>query len=781
MSVESLMKMETLSEKGTPPKSRIATASDASQIAETIIYAGQERSRGDAEKRGMFDGNPPYNRSKLKQEAQAWRANVNFLEGKAASSAALVPYYDLFAGAKYYAQVRTNQGNEEDKQYWSEVITEEFDRMLKRYDGFDFNMQQMFTDLVRYGKGLLMWSDTTSWFFKCVPHHKAHVPNGTDAYSGNLEVLVIRQQYQVHELFAYIEDRELATEIGWDVQGVIDVIIRALPEVYGDANTRYDYEWLQQRIKDRDLYQGVRSSTVPVRHVLVREFSGKVSHFIVEAYRGEPKKSAQSADKTIDPGKFLFQSIDRFDGFNQCVAVFFLETSDGSWNGAQGLGHDIFSAMALKDRVKCAAVDLMFLRTGVNLQAQNANSAQKANLIRFGPVNILPPGFNVQQATILGDTQDPIAVDRYLDEVIANNTGVFRQRAEQPTGNPRTAREVTLQYQSEATLSNSQVTRFYTGLDKVYWEIYRRASSPNLSEKDKCPAVQMALEFQRRCEKRQVPMKAIVDVDSVEAYRNAGNGSLFMRQQNLQTTLTFYPMLPEDGKQNFLNYALASINGQSMAELFNPPRSKLKLPDDQMAMAMLENAAINSGAPVQWTPSQNDVIHAQTHLQAGAEAANSLQQGADPHKVAAFMEGLGTHIAVHLQNLEKNPNRKQEFGILSDQFQKFGKIHDEVVSRVKDMDAQMQEQQAAQQKANAMTNGTDPTVAIKAAQAQVDAGLKTAKTRQDMMNRADKQNQKAAQAKQNMMIKDATSAADIKRKNFVAKESAKSARLPSKA
>src|SRR6185369_14029182 len=188
----------------------------------------------------------------------------------------------------------------------------------------------MFTDLVRYGRGLLMWQDTTDWQFKCVPQQKAHVPNGTDAYAGNLEVLVVRQQYQVDKLFAYIEDREKATYLGWDVDGTTQAIINAMPETQSDSSTQYDYMWLQQRIKDHDLYTGVRCSTVSVRHLLVREFSGKVSHFIVEEYKGEPKRSAramssQSNDQNDDPTnkRFLFRSIDRFEEFSQSVAVFF--------------------------------------------------------------------------------------------------------------------------------------------------------------------------------------------------------------------------------------------------------------------------------------------------------------------------------------------------------------------------------------------------------------------------------------------------------------------------
>jgi len=768
-----IIPLETLSEDGKPPKSRIKDASDASQISDAVVYANQERSRFNARLRGMFDGNPPYSPSKLRSEAQAWRTNVSFLEGKAISSAALVPYYDLFSGAKYYAQVCTNtkEGTDEDRDRWSNVITEEFDYLLKSYEGFDFNVQQKLTDMIRYGKGILVWRDSYDWRFRCVPQHHVYVLDGTDCYAGNLDVLVIRERWRVNELWKYIEDKDFAAKVGWNADATAQAIINAMPDIEGDTSTKYDFEWIQQRIKDRDIFYGVRASMAAIRHVLVREFNGKVSHYIIEERRAGlgTRQAAMLKDQTSDnsgvPYEFLYACTEKFDDFSQFIATFFLETSDGSWNGAQGLGHDIFSMMALKDRIKCSAADLMFLRTGVNLQAKNATSAQKMSIIRFGPVNILPPDCDVQQSTILGDIESPMVMDRMLDQVITNNTGVYRQRQERPQGNPRTAREVSLEYQTQAVLSNSGVNRYYLRLDPFYAEVYRRvarmadAEYPKLDDE----GTKLAKAFFDRCKARGVPMSAIKNVLYVRAYRNAGNGSMMMRQQSIAETLPFFGMLPEDGKQNFLNFALASIHGQSMTDLFNPQRNGNALPNTDTALATIENAVLKVGSPVIVTADQNGFTHSNIHLAAASQAAQSLTQGANPAEVAAFIENVGKHVTAHLQTMQGNKQRQGEVKQIEAQLKQLAALHDKLIEQVKEMQAQ--EQSAQQNQQQVMT-----AQQLENAQVQSDIQRRDAKTAASMR-------QSSAKTQQKMALDDATTAAKIRNDNLVAQAEAASKTL----
>lgn len=687
--------LKTLGDNGKPPSSRIKTADDARLIVSKVVEAGKERSHWNATIKGQIDGNPPFNPHKLRENGQAWRTNVNFMETKSAVSNALTPYYDLFAGARYFATFATYYGTADERQELSDIVTEEFDCMLKKYKGFHFNTRQMLYDLVVFNKGFLVWEDDKDWAFKCKQQHRVYVPDGTDAHSENADVIVIRERMRVHKLWKYIKDRKTASDAGWNPDQVVAAIRNAQPEIA--EGTNFNYEFLQQQIKDRDIVEGVRCSTVPMAYVLVREMDDTVTLYIVE----EKGATRTAKDKYLSID-FLYEKKNYAKEMNQFIATFFLETAEGSWNSSAGLGRDIFSLMALKDRIKCSAMDLVFLRTGITLQAKTEDAHSKAGLIQMGGLNIIPPQFEVQQATIMGDVESPFYADRYLDNTVASNTGVYRSQVDKPKGNPRTLGEVELQFQINATLSNSAVNSFYLNLDAMYEEIFRRATLPN---QPKSRTGKLAEEFQKRCKDRGVPREAMEKVEYVRAYRNSGNGSIYMRQQNMAQMVEagILDRLPESGKEHWIEDFISLLHGQSMVARYSPSSEKKKLPNDHEAYALLENAALKIGAPVTWTPTQNNLIHAQTHLQAGAQASQSLEQGTNPAEVAGFLDAIGKHTAVHLGELAKDPSRKGALKQLEQDFKQLASVHDQLVEQIQsDAEAQQEQQAAQQQRAQQM-------------------------------------------------------------------------------
>ena len=744
--------LETISDSGKAPEYRIKTASDARSIVAKLIEVGQDRSKWNAKVKGQIDGNPPFSQNKLKSAGQAWRTNINFMEAKSAASSSIVPDYDLFSAARYYANVRTYYGSIDDREFYSGVITEEFDCMMKKFKGFDFNMQQMLYERKIYGRGFLIFEDDKDWYFKCKPQHRVYVPDGTDAYTGNVDVLVIRERMRVHKLWAYIKGKDKGSSSGWKSSEVVKAIRNAQPEIAENAATSFNYEYLQQQIKDRDIVEGVRCATVPIAYVLTREFDGTITMQIVEEYDANRNKSGKNESLSDD---FLYEKRGYAYELCQFMSAFFLETADGSWNGASGLGRDIYSLMAIKDRVKCAAMDLVFLRTGITLSAKTEDAHTKGTLIQTGCFNIIPSGFDVQQSQVLGDIESPFTADRYLDNMVASNTGVYRTQIDKPEGNPRTLGEVQMQYQTQATLGNSAVNRLYQELDRHYEEVYRRASKKDQGD---TAAGKMAKEFQKRCTERGVPREAFEQIEYVRAYRNSGNGSMQLRQQNLAQMVAtgLVDRMPESGKEHWVEDTIASLNGQAMVERYYPTREKLKLPNEHQSVAMLENAAMKIGAPVVWTPTQNNVIHAQTHLQAGAQAASSMQQGGNPKEVASFMDAIGQHTAIHLQELAKDPSRKQETKMLGEQWQQLAKTHDQLLSHIEGQDEEAKQNELDQQRAQSINDGTDPMVQIKAAESGSKIKMAQQKTDAGLAMKAQKQAQSLALA-------DAATASKIRR------------------
>lgn len=682
--------LANITPEGTPPTRRIANAAAAQDLVQRLIQADRERARFNSKIQGMFDGNPPFSATALRNAGQAYRCNVNFLEGKASQDAALTPYYNLFSGSKYFAEVRTEWGNgPEEATRWSNIITEEFDAMLRSYEEFVFNMNSMLYDRIGFGKGYLIWPDKKGWWFNYIPHHKVLVPDATKASLGRLEVLVIRENYLVHQLWGYIKNKETAKKAGWNVSAVVDAIMNAMPDdVASNTNDADAYYYVQDFMRDKDICESVRSSTVQAAHIYVREFSGKVSHCIVM----ENRTTFQQKNK-VEP-QYMFEDYECYDKFRNAVAAFFFSTLGGSWNAASGLGRDIFSQIEIKNRLLCSATDNAFLRAGITLQAMTPEALAKTSLVQVGSLNILPDGYEVQQAQILGDVEGLLGMNNALDNILSSNTGVYKSRLEKPTGNPRTAEEVRLQFQNSASLGQSAVDRCYLELDWFYTEIYRRITMDGY----KCPGEEgdSINDFYRRCEERGVPVEAIKKVKYVRAQRSLGNGSIFMQQQAILSTGQLVPMMPEEGRSKWLSEAIAVNAGQDAADRWNPQPANRRATDQDWT-AMVENGTLKDGAPVVITPTQNNLIHAEIHLQAAAQAAASLKMGGNPAEVMTFLEMVGPHIAEHLQLLEGDKVREAEVKVLAQQWKELASITDQLRKQI---GGAIQEQMAEQQNGN---------------------------------------------------------------------------------
>lgn len=705
----------TIDANDQPPVSRINDVNRARGIVAQLIYANRERNRVNTAIQGAMDGNPPFSRQKLQSQGQLWRTNVNWMEAKALKSAALCPYYDLFASNKYYFEVRTELGNLDQQEMWSNYITEIQDEVLKGWSGFDFNLQAMLDNMVGFGKGFLMWMDKSDWHFKFISQFKVLVPNGTDGYSEDLEVVVLRQACRVDQLWKPIRNPDAANAMGWNRRATLTAIANAVPEfVTGQAGMQWNYDQVQQMMRDHDISMGVRCATVQAAHILVKEFDGRVSHYICTENGVGPTQQSPGLPGEND---FMCKRVGAFDSFSSVLATFFLETLDGSWNGAAGLGNQIYAPIEAKNRLRCAEVDAAFIRGAITLQAKSASATQKVGLIQMGAFNIIPDGFDVQQSTIMGDIAGLISVQRDLDELIASNTGVYRQRLDKPQGNPRTAREVTLDAQDSATLSNSAINRFYGNLDRFGTELFRRLKKDS--------------DFKKKLESKGVPLECLDHIKYVRAFRNIGNGSMFMRQQVFQTTGPLVPMMNEKGRNNWLSENIAAQAGQDASARWNPQPDPSALPDDQVAIATGQVADMKIGVPAVVTASQNPVIFASTFIDAGEQSLASIQHGGHPVEVLAFMP-LDLHaIASHLQRMASDPSRQPAVQALSQRFESLGKATNELQSQVQKIhDQQQQYQQAAQPdnpEAQALMMKTQTEMGVTTAKAQHGMQLSEAK------------------------------------------------------
>lgn len=765
--LDNTLALENLSPAGKPPKMRLSDPHEAHTIVSTLIEASRERVRLATMVEGMFNGNAPYSPSKLRTASQTWRSNFSTLEGKAHRSAALAPYYDLFASVPWLANVECEYGSAVEQPMFSRIESEEMDYTLRAWPSFEPVMGSMLSDFVGQGKGFLMWQNKYDLRFRYVKQTRVLVPDASSVDPDEAYLIVVRQNQPVHKLWETVRNQASAKAMGWNVEAVLDAIRNATPD---DSNDAMDYERVQQKLRDHDMLEAARSTVVKVAHLFVREFGGKWSHMMID----ERDKDQKGRNRT--QFDFMFKRKDEYDYLNQFICPFFFEVLEGTWNGVTGLGKDIYAIMQQKDRVRCSQVDALMMRMGITMKALTQQALQKIGLVQLGPFNVVPPDFEVLQSTIYGDIEGSIAVNKDLDGMVQANTGIYRPRIETGPGNPETATEVQLKFAQSTVLSSSAVNRFYTQLDRLYAEVYRRLTMTGLSD-ELGSGVKMAREFQERCKKRGVPEGALRKTKYVRAYRNIGNGSVSQRQQSLIGLMAIAPRFPETGFQNYLNDIIATAAGESKVDRYNPKDPEARTPKDQVWQATVENDSLSHGSPAVLTPTQNDIVHAQTHLGAAAAALQSVQEGADPYAVLKFVDNVGPHIMAHIQRMSGDPTRKDAVVLLMDQWKTLASTADDLRSM---LEQQRQQQQQQQEQAQAMSEDAQIKAAATAGKLQLQKQKQDATL--EMKREAHNQSLalKREQAGQGEALADATTAADMIRKNAQHQQSMKQAEQAAK-
>jgi len=160
--------LATLDKDGQPPETRLGSAEKARNIYQILLQADIDRSKRRGLVKGLVDGNPPYSSARLRQEGRSAQCNVNWRIAESYLNNALGAFYDIFSEAPTYCTVRTSHGSRDQREEWSGIETEEFDRSQKDDAGFDYTLQISQHEMVLYGNGPVFFEDFYDWRGKSI-------------------------------------------------------------------------------------------------------------------------------------------------------------------------------------------------------------------------------------------------------------------------------------------------------------------------------------------------------------------------------------------------------------------------------------------------------------------------------------------------------------------------------------------------------------------------------------------------------------------------------------
>lgn len=752
-----------------PPETRLKTASDGRRL-----YLGLKREDRDGGRalsralaKGMVDGNPPYNDAKRKAEKREWECNLNFMEGRAIMNRTAVPYYNLFARVPHYVECRTAfQPDHPDWDHWNSSISRRFSNMLKRWKpGFNWNIQQVSYWMRLHGIGFPLFDKDNDWRFRSVPTGMVFVPKDSpSALDERIPYVCISMPYRILELWERIKDPKTATKAGWDVENVRAALKYGMRGLGGTQWWTQSWEYYEQILHNHDLTSSFSDSDIIDCVIMFyREFSGKISKVIfteTQVASLDPNKPKKAKPEDKD---FLYQDIGCYDKYTECLCPFFRDTGDGTWHSVRGYAMEAFKHVEIDNRLLCRAFDRGFIDSSLVLQSATARGKDRLQLgVWSGAVVQLPTGSEFKPTTVQGGTDGMVQLHNLIRAHLINNLGVsqtnvnYRQdgRGEMPT-----ARQVDYQAANEASISEGEITIWYEQKDLLYSEMFRRAVKYGESDEE-------AKRFRDECYNDGVPKEALKDMEYVRANRQNGYGSPEMGLMRMRQGQELVPMMPEDGKQNWIEDAVTTVYGPEKTERYAP---RSHTPDDQDWQISVENGQIAAGQMPVIYGTQDDVQHCVGHL---ADARQTLQPlaaqmnngGSDPgslQQMAQYSSLMVRHIEEHIARLKNDPSRKAQAKLFEDQLGQLGDFSQEIWRELRSAQRDLRVQAEQEQQATALS-ALDQA---KIQSVQTGAAAAAAKTQSQIENQRAKTIQqlqlKALKTGQDLHLDRLTTAHDI--------------------
>ena len=732
------IQLETISDSGKAPRTRIKDAKSAHAIYTSIRNADDASSIDRQKIQSMLDGEPPYSPQQLKSLGQGYRANLNFGESAAALETALSAYSDLVNSVDRLASVKTSEGDPAQRVEWESIIAEEFHRTITDWDEFFYKQQMLSHQFVSQGVGVAYFEDNRSWKWSVCGLKDFKVPRGTPACDTKVEVATIERHYLVGELYQFIENPKIATELGWNVEETRRAILLSTDN--GTSSNSRDWERLQEELKNNDLmYSHARSKVVRCIHYFVKEFDGTISHYI--------------ATLAGDSDDFLFKKPSRFEHANEAFVLFSYGIgTNGLLHSVRGLGYKLFPFIQLSNRMRNAIVDGAMLSSALMIQPATGEDVSNLSLMYNGPLSILPPGINVVDKTMPNLAGNVLPIVRDLEVVRQNNTGTYNPKQVMPDGDARTATEVQAQLAQQSILSAQAMNLYYIPFQKLLTEQFRRLATVKYRSDE--PGGEEAIEFRKRIEARGVPWKAVEKVYRVQAVRAIGAGSPGARMLAFNEFMAIMPRFDEVGQRNLIRDRVAARVGYDQVDRYIPKGEVERIPIDAK-IAELENDAMQGGRGVSVNPGENHAVHAKVHLEDANRFLQALQQNqVDPKVAMSYLQVQYPHSTAHVEQLASDPSRREEVGIAK---QILNQMREAVENIGKQLAAQAKRE--AQARASQQGGQVDPKTQLAIQKAQVDSQIKLQQSQLD-------QRLKAADVQQKMAIRDAEAAQKIRQKSI---------------
>ena len=730
----------TINSNGVAPTSRVQTANDAFTICWNLRLdnAGRERKWGRIYK--CYKGFPPTDYSQVASRQLSGMSNVPFRQMKFIVDNQKSSFVDMVMERNTAANIVTKIGNPTEKKEWSDLISVGFDRMLRAWPSYNYNVELDVEEMSLYGKGFEIAEDRDGWPTKSFHNSNVLIPDKTYADLTNLGELCIKRSYTPLEFWLKItggeEDpvkaEQHATDMGWNFWACVDAL-RMFTTNY--RNTYTNTEWLRDVASGNMNLSRLYTLRIELYELYIMEFNGSISKMLLlQNYGGlvlgykENGRKDLSEEEYRDQTGFLYYKKNWVekdgDGWEDIIAPMTDSTGSGIWHEIQGLAEAIFIQCRAYDIHMNRFMDAVDWNTRLMFKGGSAESTKKLKQMEWMPWMVLPQDVEPQQVSVNIPFNEILNGIQFYQADLYRGIGAYNIGQTTKGGKQRTKGEAELDAAESAKLQGTQIRRFNDNQTRWLKLLYKRMSRTTKGGN----GYRWKQKFVDFMEENGVPKEAWKweNIENLESNMLAGSGSPSYKLMAAQQTVSLTGMTPiNDGQANAIADAIAALNGrQNVSRYFQ--HTKVEIPDEQGIISM-ENIGMTDpkGNPANFRvyPDQNHIEHFKGHIQDAAvsmqEAQQALQSaGVNPQAptrgqeasniseeavglikdiYACLMRFKGPHLVAHLGFIQKDPSKKQIAQQFGQQMQQLQRGVDELGSQLAQIEKANQQQQGSDQ------------------------------------------------------------------------------------
>lgn len=660
--------------KSVLPDEPFSNSGELRTYASAMISAENKRSEDRSVVEGVLAGFQPINPASLAAKKLSWMPNTNYLEMQGYIHAPQTAFYDLVTEASPCIEAYLDYGNGQEKTDWEESIARNFTwLMLHRWRmEFNFHVPMCQREMLVHGLGCHVWpqQNIANWIERTPRTGHILFPEDSPVdFENEGEAFMLRDFVTLKNLHSFIKNEAAATKLGWNT----DVVWKTMAMVSKgkkEGQRGDNLEAYVRQMKRGDQGGGItRTSGVWIDWVFVREI-------------GSSKVSLYAVPEGVEPNGYLFKKRNLYD--NWPLAMFPYDIGNGTLHSIRGLGVRSRDFFQLSNRIKNTMAAQVLLGSTVLLQQTGTFDPVKTKLLKMGMMSILPQNLQIAQGFRFPDlSQGPLALDQNLHDTLRTNTQAYASGAPEAKD-----RETALSYQMRSQ-DSSQVSKGAHGLYGShlcnYWNIKLKMILKAAKMIGDKPYITMAKEFTDRCKKDRVPDEALNHICEIREVMSTGAGSAAARIQSFlgyfQTPA--YLNTTDDRKVNIERDFTAAMFAGAKVDRYARSLNDDDMTTDDDSIIALENDALSRGGQAVVSPHQNQVRHAQGHLQAAGGIVQALQQGQmQPEEALGAIKSFGQHTAAHLQKIKENPTKEADYKALQKELLSLASIADKLQQNV---------------------------------------------------------------------------------------------------